>query len=468
MEEEEMAKNLDFQALIEAKRDEILADTQAFVAIPSVKDMTTANDAAPFGTNVQKALDWMIAKVQTDGYTYKNVDNHAMHIEFGQGEELIGILGHLDVVPEGEGWTYKPFGGEIANGKMYGRGTSDDKGPIIATYYAIKALIDAGVTFNKRVRIIIGCDEETTWKCMDRYFQTEEQPTFGFSPDANFPIVNAEKGITMIEVTKKFTAKTTATHTLVSIKTGTALNVVPEYTVLTFKTSDKDELVTAFAQAHEVVVDTDVVTVTFKGKPYHAKDPHKGINSFDLALKSLANVTLDENAEAIKALFTTYLSEDPFGKKIGIFADDEFLGSTTNNVGVIAYDGENLTIGMNIRYPKIVDFDQEIYPKVISAMESYGAKVILKKHTPATYVDHNEPFIQTLFKVYEKHTGQIAKPKAIGGGTYAKVLAKGVCFGPNFPEDGDTRIHQADEFIPVESLIKAATIYAEAIYELTR
>lgn len=228
MEEEEMAKNLDFQALIEAKRDEILADTQAFVAIPSVKDMTTANDAAPFGTNVQKALDWMIAKVQTDGYTYKNVDNHAMHIEFGQGEELIGILGHLDVVPEGEGWTYKPFGGEIANGKMYGRGTSDDKGPIIATYYAIKALIDAGVTFNKRVRIIIGCDEETTWKCMDRYFQTEEQPTFGFSPDANFPIVNAEKGITMIEVTKKFTTKTTATHTLVSIKTGTALNVVPE------------------------------------------------------------------------------------------------------------------------------------------------------------------------------------------------------------------------------------------------
>lgn len=465
-----MTQTLDFQALIAAQRENILQDTQAFVAIPSVKDLTTASEQAPFGQEIQKALEWVIAKVEADGYTYKNVDNHAMHIEFGAGEELIGILGHLDVVPEGEGWTHAPFGGEIVDGKMYGRGTSDDKGPIIATYYAIKALLDAGVTFNKRVRIIIGCDEETTWKCMDRYFQTEEQPTFGFSPDANFPIVNAEKGITMLDANKTFATKTTATHTLLSITTGTALNVVPEYTVLKIATTDVAALAAALKDAHEVTVDeqTQVVTVTFKGKPYHAKDPHKGINSFDLALTALATITLDANAETIKELFTTYLAEDPFGKKLGIFADDDFLGSTTNNIGVIAYDGQHLNFGMNIRYPKIVDFDADIYPKVEANLATYGVEVTLKKHTPATYVDHNEPFIQTLFQVYEKHTGQKAEPKAIGGGTYAKVLEKGVCFGPNFPEDGDTRIHQADEFIPVESLIKAATIYAEAIYELTR
>ncbi|MGL6057586.1 MAG: dipeptidase PepV [Culicoidibacterales bacterium] len=465
-----MAQTLDFQALIEAQREAILADTKAFIAIPSVKDMTTASEAAPFGLNVQKALDWVIAKVEADGYTYKNVDNHAMHIEYGTGEELIGILGHLDVVPEGEGWTYAPYGGEIVDGKMYGRGTSDDKGPIIATYYAIKALLDAGVTFNKRVRVIIGCDEETTWKCMERYFQSEEQPTFGFSPDANFPIVNAEKGITMMEVTKTFAPTTLHKHTLTKIQTGTALNVVPEYTTLTFSTTDVAELTKAFTAAQTVDVDevANTVTVMFKGKPYHAKDPHKGINSFDLALEALATLELDENAEAIKTLFAEYLANDPFGKKLGIFADDDFLGSTTNNVGVIAYDGTKLTIGMNIRYPKIVDFDLAIYPKVEAAMQQHGAQVELKKHTPATYVDHNEPFIQTLFEVYEKHTGQKAEPKAIGGGTYAKVLEKGVCFGPNFPEDGDTRIHQADEFIPVESLMKAAVIYAEAIYRLTR
>ncbi|MGL4953391.1 MAG: dipeptidase PepV [Culicoidibacterales bacterium] len=465
-----MAQTLDFQALIEAQREAILADTRAFIAIPSVKDMTTATEGAPFGANVQKALDWVIAKVEKDGYTYKNIDNHAMHIEYGSGEELIGILGHLDVVPEGEGWTYAPYGGEIVDGKMYGRGTSDDKGPIIATYYAIKALLDAGVTFNKRVRVIIGCDEETTWKCMDRYFQTEEQPTFGFSPDANFPIVNAEKGITMMEVTKTFAPAQTHQHMLTQIQTGTALNVVPEYTTLIFKTTDVAALIAAFDETQTITVDetTGNVTVMFKGKPYHAKDPHKGINSFDLALGVLAKLELDENAEAIKALFAEYLANDPFGKKLGIFADDDFLGSTTNNVGVIAYDGSQLTIGMNIRYPKIVDFDTEVYPQVEAAMAAHGATVELKKHTPATYVDHNEAFIQTLFQVYEKHTGQKAEPKAIGGGTYAKVLEKGVCFGPNFPEDGDTRIHQADEFIPVESLMKAAVIYAEAIYQLTR
>lgn len=464
-----MTQTLDFKALVEAKRADILADTKAFIAIPSVKDMSTADAVtAPFGTNVQAALDWMIAKVEADGHAYKNVDNHAMHIEYGTGDELIGILGHLDVVPEGEGWTYAPFGGEIADGKMYGRGTSDDKGPIIATYYAIQALLDAGVTFNKRVRVIIGCDEETTWKCMDRYFQTEEQPTFGFSPDANFPIVNAEKGITMMEVTQTFGATQAAAHTLVAIKTGTALNVVPEYSTLTFTSTDAEALVTVLGATHEVRVDGTTVVATFKGKPYHAKDPHMGINSFDLALDALASVTLDSNGEAIKALFNEFLSNDPFGKKLGIFADDAFLGPTTNNVGTISYDGTNLIIGMNIRYPKIVDFETAIFPQVTSAMAKHGANVELKKHTPATYVDHNEPFIQTLFQVYEKHTGQKAEPKAIGGGTYAKVLEKGVCFGPNFPEDGDTRIHQADEFIPVESLIKAAVIYAEAIYELTR
>ncbi|MGL4623969.1 MAG: dipeptidase PepV [Culicoidibacterales bacterium] len=465
-----MTQTLNFQALIDAQRENILRDTKEFVAIPSVKDMTTASETAPFGKEIQRALEWVITKVEADGYTYKNVDNHAMHIEFGSGSELIGILGHLDVVPEGEGWTHAPFGGEIVDGKMYGRGTSDDKGPIIATYYAIQALLEAGVTFNKRVRIIIGCDEETTWKCMDRYFQTEEQPTFGFSPDANFPIVNAEKGITMMEATKTFSQLTTGVHTLIEIHTGTALNVVPEYTVLKFTTTNLEALTEACQTAHTIAFDeaTQIVTITFKGKPYHAKDPHLGVNSFDLALAAITPLALDANGETIKSLFQTYLAADPFGKKMGIFAEDDFLGTTTNNVGVIQYDGKQLQFGMNIRYPKIVNFDTDIYPKVESALATYGVEVVLKKHTPATYVDHNEPFIQTLFQVYEKHTGQKATPKAIGGGTYAKVLEKGVCFGPNFPEDGDTRIHQADEFIPVESLIKAAVIYAEAIYELTR
>ncbi len=186
---------INWQLEIENRKQDLLADTQSLLKIKSVLDEENQTDTAPFGVGVKEALEYMLNLGEKDGFTVKNVDHVAGHIEMGEGEELLGILCHVDVVPEGDGWSSDPYGAEIRDGKIFARGAIDDKGPTMAAYYAMKVIKELGLSLNKRVRMIIGTDEESNWRCVNHYFEVEEMPTVGFAPDADFPIINAEKGI---------------------------------------------------------------------------------------------------------------------------------------------------------------------------------------------------------------------------------------------------------------------------------
>ena len=167
------------------------------LSLPSVLDETTASKDAPFGYDLAVTLEHFLAEAQGLGFRARNLEGYLGFIDFGpESAQTVGILGHLDVVPVGEGWTKKPFGGQIFNDKIYGRGAVDDKAPLVACLYAMSAIKELGMPIKKKIRLIAGCDEETDFRCINYYKkQGLSIPDYGFSPDAEFPLIFAEKQI---------------------------------------------------------------------------------------------------------------------------------------------------------------------------------------------------------------------------------------------------------------------------------
>lgn len=450
--------------LLEAKKrkETMLSELQELVAIPSVlSDDTTPT--APFGKDVKQALDWFLEKGRQQGYSVKNVADVAGHLEIGQGEELLGILGHVDVVPAGAGWTKDPFGGEIHDGRLYGRGAIDDKGPTIAAWTALNMLKDAGVEFDKRIRLIIGTDEESGFRCVERYFETEEMPALAFAPDADFPIINAEKGIASL-VFSTFSMHEDAI--LESFIAGHRTNMVPDKAtaVLNGQLAEWQEDFNAFCKRHEV---TGVVEqhngsteLTLNGKSAHAMEPEQGINA-GILLALFLQDRLEGDGQKFVAFVADTFYQDSRGRKLGLDFSDEKSGDTTFNAGIIRFEKQKTaTINVSMRYSVSYPFEEKM---AAYELEDFVLEVV--SNSPPHYVDENDPFIKTLQSVYENQTGETAELIAIGGGTYARVLDKGVAFGMLFPGEPDVA-HQADEFVDIDNLIKATAIYAEAIYQL--
>lgn len=187
---------------IEENKEDMLRMLQELIAIKSVAE--EAGGEKPFGEGVQQAFSYVLEKAEEEGFLTKNVDNYGGHVELrGSGEKVMGIVGHLDVVPEGTGWEVPPYSGEIRDGKIYGRGTMDDKGPVVASFYAMKAVKECGAPLKDTVRLILGLDEETNWEGMEYYLSKEASPDYGFTPDGDFPAIHGEKGILVFDLVKK-------------------------------------------------------------------------------------------------------------------------------------------------------------------------------------------------------------------------------------------------------------------------
>ncbi|WP_394121902.1 dipeptidase PepV [Planococcus donghaensis] len=450
--------------LLEAtkRKETMLRELQELVAIPSVlSDETTPT--APFGKEVKQALDWFLQKGREQGYAVKNVADVAGHLEIGQGEELLGILGHVDVVPVGEGWTKDPFSGEIQDGRLYGRGAIDDKGPTIAAWTALNMLKDADVEFTKRIRLIIGTDEESGFRCVERYFETEEMPTMAFAPDADFPIINAEKGIADL-VFSTFSMYEDAI--LESFIAGYRTNMVPDKAtaILNGQLEEWQEDFKEFCRGHQV---TGVVEqhngsteLTLNGKAAHAMEPDNGINA-GILLALFLKDRLEGDGQKFVAFVADTFYHDSRGRKLGLDFTDEQSGDTTFNAGIIRFEkNKTAMINVSMRYSVSYPFEEKM-----AAYQLKDFVVDIASNSPPHYVDENDPFIKTLQNAYENQTGSKAELIAIGGGTYARVLDKGVAFGMLFPGEPDVA-HQADEFVDIDNLIKATAIYAEAIYQL--
>lgn len=460
---------------VEKRKEELIKDTQELLHIRSLLDEENSLPEAPLGKGVKEALDFMLNLGEKDGFISKNVGNLAGHLEFGKGKELLGILCHVDVVPEGDGWTSGPFDAEIRDGKIFARGALDDKGPTMAAYYAMKIVKELGLPLKKRVRMIVGTDEESNWRCVDHYFKNEEMPTLGFAPDADFPIINAEKGISDFDLVqdKQNVPAEEARIEVLQFASGRRYNMVPDFAKASLIVhQEQNEIIQRFEdfmkqaglekQCH---VDNGVLVLEVKGVSAHGMEPNNGKNAGLHLGEFLSQLNTDTNAAQYFKFLSKYFVSDSRGVNLGVAYSDEVSGDLTINAGKLSYSRENGgRIGLNLRYPvtsKMEDTKALLEDLVVKENFHIDNFSDSKPH----YVDESDFLIQTLKKVYEEQTGDKAELIAIGGGTYARSLKSGVAFGPLFPGRPDIA-HQKDEYIYIEDLLRATAIYAQAIFEL--
>ena len=460
---------IDFKQEVLNHKEDLLKDLFDLLSVRSILG-TDITEETPFGSGPREALDLILSFGKRDGYKTKLVENKAGHIEVGQGEELFGILGHVDVVPVVEAdWTSHPFKPEIRDGKIFARGSLDDKGPTMAAYYAVKLLDKLGVKWNKRVRVIIGSDEETGFRCVEAYFKHEEQPASGFTPDAMFPLVYAEKARATFDHKLKFVDEDGQyNYKLVKFNGGQVLNMViaSAKAELEGEVSDIKEKFENFLAQEKLEGEVEVgntIKLTLKGKAAHGSTPQYGINGATKLAEFLSTLGLDNNGKNFVDYIVEKLANDPFGEKLGInYADDE-MGETTYNYGILEYDLERKigVVSTDCRHPKKFDLVNRL-----NGIKVDNIDIEVTSTKEAHYVPKNDELVTTLMDVYRKHTGDTKNDAfVLGGGTYARCLKKGVAFGLLFPGKEDT-MHQANEYLEVEDLLLATAIYAEGIYKL--
>ena len=445
---------MDYKKLVKNYEQEALKTLQELICINSVYDASTISKNAPYGQGVENAMKFMNDLALKDGFNVDRCDNRCIEISCGEGEEYIGIFAHLDTVPVSGNWKFGAWDAVIDNDKLYGRGTSDDKGPGIAAYYALKALKDNGLINGYKVKLVFGGDEERGSSCLNYYFDTLKKPApkYGFTPDGDFPLIYGEKGITNYEVSKKF-----ANPYVYEIKAGVASNSVIDSAIV--KCANTPKLKTYLNEKccieKEILAeDEKTISINFIGKSAHGSLPNLGKNSGIIALKVLSDVF---NIAEFKEIYEQY--NDVNGKGLDIYQNSEAMGETTVNVGIINYDGENFNMIVNFRYPETLDIDETI--ETIKKNSSFEVKV--ESTLPCLYYDINTPFIQTLYKVYVDETNDLEnKPMTIGGGTYAKEAKNTVAFGSHFPGKED-HIHEENEKIDLEDFYTSMSLYAHAI-----
>ena len=461
--------SIDFKKEVLNHKEDLLKDLFELLSVRSILG-TDITEETPFGSGPREALDLILSFGKRDGYKTKLVENKAGHIEVGQGEELFGILGHVDVVPVVEAdWTSHPFKPEIRDGKIFARGSLDDKGPTMAAYYAVKLLDKLGAKWNKRVRVIIGSDEETGFRCVEAYFKHEEQPASGFTPDAMFPLVYAEKARATFDHKLKFVVEDGSyNYKLVKFNGGQVLNMVIASAVaeLEGEASNIKEKFENFLAQEKLEGEVEVgntIKLTLKGKAAHGSTPQYGINGATKLSEFLSTLGLDNNGKNFVDYIVEKLANDPFGEKLGIDYSDNEMGEATYNYGILEYSLENKVgiVSTDCRHPKKFDLVARLNEVKVDNID-----IEVTSTKEAHYVPKDDELVTTLMDVYRKHTGDTNNDAfVLGGGTYARCLKKGVAFGLLFPGKEDT-MHQANEYLEVEDLLLATAIYAEGIYKL--
>lgn len=448
---------------------EMIEFLQKLIRIPSVRG--EAAPEAPFGPEVKEALQTTLAWAEKEGFKTRNVRGYAGHIEYGDGPETLGVLVHLDVVPAGEGWVHPPFGAEIHEGRIFGRGVTDDKGPAVAALYALKALKEEGIPLRRKIRIILGCDEESRWECMDAYFEEEPRPTLGFTPDAVFPLVFSEKGRLGLIFEGKVLSDLKGTR-LTRLEGGSRANVVPDQATAFIQAegSDLQRLLDIFATE---ITERDTVEwskheagiqLTAHGRAAHASMPHLGDNALAKLIALLSRLGLKGGAWEIVNLLAKGFGAGFSGAGLEIAATDPVSGELTINLGVLHMDESSIRMEVDVRYPRNAN-GEHLAKRIRAFFAPVGIEITDMIVMPPHFVEENHPLVQTLMEAYRQETGDYSAPLAIGGRTYATVLGTAVAFGPGFPGQPDLA-HQRDESMDIEDLVRCGRIYARALVGL--
>lgn len=451
--------------------EQLLADLSGLIAIPSVRGEAQQKLNAPFGMECRRALDYMMDLGRREGFEVQDVDGYACVLSYGEGTDSIGVLGHLDVVPEGSGWSKEPFALTQKGDILFGRGVADDKGPGMAAFYALKMIKDAKLSLSKKVMLIYGCDEESGMECMDYYVKHAEVPQMGFVPDADFPVIYGEKGGLNIELNGP------CESVICSLSGGERSNIVIEYAEATLSKWDeqKAQLFDFYLQTNQltgsVAVKQNQAVISIRGKSAHAATPYLGVNAALHLLNFVGTAFQDEFAQKTYALLSDWQ-----GSGIHCQYEGAYMGFLTLNIGLIHMNEHKADILLDIRYPNDITADY-IAAQINSAIKEmdYPLKPVIKKQVNPLFVDPNSELVTTLMDVYRTYSNDTFHPaKTIGGGTYAKKLANFVAYGPEFPRnpsecsDEIGGVHQPDEGMYLSDLQKAVAIYAQAIYRLAK
>lgn len=450
--------------LILSYKEDLIRSLQENIRIPSVQGNPLPD--APYGEPVRDSLLHALKTAERLGFRTVNLDNHIGWAEFGEGEEMVAVLGHLDVVPEGDGWSCQPYGGEIIGGKIMGRGTTDDKGPTIASLFAMAALRDSGLPLRRRVRVILGCNEETGSGDVRHYLASGgEIPVMGFTPDGAYPVINGEKGIITTIFGTEYVQS--ADLILTEIKGGTAANVVPAYAYARFRCSAET--------ASSITVSDSKVKLSFEengflleafGVSAHGSTPEQGENAIGKLLIAMAQLPLYEDLLKKIRFLAHHIGMECDGTAAGIGLQDEPSGKLSLNLGTIEGDESSMRFVINYRYPVTFGYE-DCGPAFNSLFSGNGFSILREFHKEKLYIPADSRLVTSLMKVYREQTGRSEQPTCIGGGTYAKSIPNLLAFGPVFPGD-EVREHQSDEYITIENLIKNAQIIAHAMLELAK
>lgn len=446
--------------IIKSKVNDIIPDLiksiKEIVHYRSVLDETSST--TPFGQEIDDCLRHTLNICNSLGFrTYYDKNGYYGYAEIGEGKELIGVLGHLDVVPEGDlsTWLYPPFELTIVDNKLYGRGTQDDKGPTLSCVYAIKALLDSGVKLNKRIRVIFGTDEENLWRGINQYkLNGEEIPSMGFTPDSKFFCINSEKGLLQAKLTCKNDSN-------IELSAGNAFNSVPDKATYT---CSNEELSSIKKVLDDLNFKYDIKdnSICVLGKSVHSASSANGINA--IARLAMALNTLGWTSNSIKFI-SEVIGEDVSLSRY-IPNCEDVSGKLTVNIGKLNINEATETICLDIRIP-VTTPKEQIVDIIKSKGEKYGLTYEEYDWLAPNYVPADHLLIKTLKEVYEEETGLEAIPQASGGATYARAIDNCVAFGMVFPSSVKTE-HQPNEYITMNDLVKATEIYALALYKLTQ
>ncbi|MGC8955277.1 MAG: dipeptidase PepV [Fervidobacterium sp.] len=454
--------DLKINELVNKYFDDVLTTLGRVIKIRSV--MGEPKDGMPFGEGPAKALEETLLIAKELGFEPVNVDNYAGHVEYGSGGKLYGILGHLDVVPEGdiERWESDPYTLSIRDGKIYGRGVSDDKGPSIGALFALKIASELVDKPKNRVRVIFGTNEENGSQCLKYYFTKQPYPYAAVTPDGDFPVVFAEKGIVTYKITGSI--KNDYSTKLIDLKAGTAANVVPEECTAVIESNKVREIAYVVENyknscRYEYKIDGDKITIKSYGKSAHGAHPEAGLNAAAGMLELLSRLDLGEDSKIIRTLYEK-LGKDYYGIGLGISGQDDISKKLTCNLGILKLENNKIVAIINIRHPIFFNVDM-ITSQIKESLSKF--EIERTSYSKPLYVSKDSDFIKMLMEIYYSETKDETQPISIGGGTYARSVPYGVAYGAVFPGE-ETHMHEPNENWSLESFKKFVKIYTKLIY----
>jgi len=469
---------MNLTSIIAGLREDLIRMLRNWVSIPSVKGVP--EEGAPFGGELSRVLQTALSDAEALGFAVRNIGGYAGDVRMGPlGVDPLAILTHLDIVPAGDGWQVAPFGAVVEGDRIYGRGTSDDKGPAVAALLAMHAIRLAGIPLRREVRLILGCDEENGMDDMAYYAKHCDMPKTGFSPDASFPVINTEKGIMQVELrasdpdggsrVESDPAACISDHfpspAVIKIAVGERFNVVPGLA---------DAILGGDAalceKANRIAGDMNLpvsaamegegrVRLASTGITGHAAHPGSARN----ALGPLLLILRELGVTGPLRTLADCVGEETDGRSLGIRCSDETSGSLTCNLGMLRYGEEGLYAALDIRHPILADADRIL--RVIGATVGSKFTVSVAARKAPHHVASGSELVTALLDAYHEETGFARECISTGGGTYARCLAEGVAFGSAFPGDEELA-HQAGEYASIDGLMLNMRIFVNAILRL--